>query len=191
MKNVRLCKLMLNQFAQTSLISHVDKIDEFANEFEKLPMYFMPYHGQESFDNVLKTMNLAVKEIGVEHIVLDNLQFMTGMKNNSTNLSRFEYQDYVIGACRQFATINNCHVTIVIHPRKEIGPELTINSFYGGGKAGQEADNILIFQVIWANHFKNHKYLQICKNRFDGDLGLVPLNFNKESHGFGAVNKSS
>ena len=60
---------------------------------------------------------------------------------------------------RNFATQYNCHVTLVIHPRKEKeAEELTANSIFGGAKASQEADNILIIQ-----HRSNHLTLKIRK----------------------------
>ena len=49
---------------------------------------------------------------------------------------------------RKFATSHNCHVTLVIHPRKEDEDLLTANSIFGGAKATQEADNVLLLQEI-------------------------------------------
>lgn len=34
-------------------------------------------------------------------------------------LGRIAAQDYIVGAFRKFATDSSCHVTLVIHPRKE------------------------------------------------------------------------
>ncbi|GIY73282.1 twinkle protein, mitochondrial [Caerostris extrusa] len=52
-------------------------------------------------------------------------------------------------------------------------------------KAIQEADNILILQTT-----KTRQYLQLTKNRFDGDKGCVALEFDKESLTFN-VKKAS
>ena len=64
------------------------------------------------------------------------------------------------------------HVTIVVHPRKEDeGVRLGLSSIFGSAKATQEADAVIILQndgIV--------KYLDVRKNRFDGDLGVVPLN---------------
>lgn len=76
---------------------------------------------------------------------------------------------------RKFATNQNVHVTLVIHPRKE--PEeqaLNISSVFGTAKATQEADNVLILQ-----NENGVKRLEVKKNRFDGDLGSVSLTFNR------------
>lgn len=53
----------------------------------------------------------------VQHIILDNLQFMIGTGYDS-NFNKFDIQDHIIGELRKFATNFNCHVTLVIHPRK-------------------------------------------------------------------------
>jgi len=52
-RNVRLAKTMLTQFAEKNLEKHIDEYDRWANEFEKLPLYFMTFHGQQSVNSVL------------------------------------------------------------------------------------------------------------------------------------------
>jgi len=53
----------------------------------------------------------------------------------------------MINLFRRFATNFNCHITLVIHPRKEENNEpLKTNSIFGTAKASQEADNIIILQ---------------------------------------------
>jgi len=85
------------------------------------------------------------------------------------------------------------HITLVIHPRKENEEDmLTLSSVFGGGKVGtkqtsaavtpyieycqatQEADNVLILQKGDA-----YKFIDVKKNRFDGDLGRIPISFRK------------
>lgn len=54
--------------------------------------------------------------------------------------SRFALQDYIVGAFRKFATDNSCHVTLVIHPRKEDDDkELQTSSIFGSAKVGQSS----------------------------------------------------
>ena len=184
-KNTRLCRLMLTQFAQRRIEYDIESFDKYADAFSCLPMHFMDFHGQQSLKSVLETMSVAVTQHNVDHVILDNLQFMIG---SSSTVNRFDYQDMVIGSLRKFATEHNCHVTIVIHPRKQkLDEELTNNSIFGGAKATQEADNIFLLQVRYTNgsSFKFRKYLQVTKNRFDGDMGIIPLSFDKESLSFG------
>ena len=74
-------------------------------------------------------------------------------------MDRFWKQD-IMATFRKFATMNNCHVTLVMHPLKETdGVELTNNSIFGGAKASQEADNILILQDKRLTSPRGKKYL--------------------------------
>lgn len=85
----------------------------------------------------------------------------------------------IIQKFRKFATLHNVHVTLVIHPRKEDADRLTTNSIFGGAKATQEADNVILLQEEDLNVKLKRKFIQVVKNRFSGDLGYVPLFFNK------------
>ena len=113
-------------------------------------------------------MEYSVYAYDVEHIILDNLQFLLGA---TAGYERFDAQERA-----KFATTQNTHVTLVIHPRKE--PEdqpLNISSVFGTAKATQEADNVLILQ-----NENGRKKLEVKKNRFDGDLGYTYLSFNHD-----------
>ena len=52
-RNVRLVKMMLQQFSGTSLAHVVADFPAIADEFEKLPMYFLTFHGHQSVKVVL------------------------------------------------------------------------------------------------------------------------------------------
>lgn len=68
-------------------------------------------------------MSHAVYVQDISHIVIDNLQFMMGTSSDSNgSLDRFHRQDQIIGSFRRFATDNNVHITLVIHPRKVAWP---------------------------------------------------------------------
>ena len=48
---------------------------------------------------------------------------------------RFAVQDHIVGAFRKFATNSCCHVTLIIHPRKEEDDrELQTASIFGSAK---------------------------------------------------------
>ena len=191
-KNVRLLKMMMTQFAKMRIEDDLESFDIVADAFSTLPMFFMDFHGEQSLSSVLDTMSHAVAQHNINHILIDNLQFMIGNECNKrlAGMNRFDYQDIIVGSMRKFATQHNCHITLVIHPKKTMaGEELTNNSIFGGAKAIQEADNIILLQVKYLNgnnSFKFRKYLQITKNRFDGDLGMIPLQFNKQALSFGS-----
>jgi len=100
--------------------------------------------------------------------------------SGSGAFDRFQQQDLCIEKFRKFATLHNCHVTLVIHPKKEFDPVLSVQSIFGGGKATQEADNVLLLQEEnTPNAVVKRKYLEVAKNRYAGDLGHVPLAFSK------------
>ena len=61
-------------------------------------------------------MSHAVYVHDIAHVVVDNLQFMMG--SNEEYVDKFSKQDMIVSAFRRFATKMNCHVTLVIHPRK-------------------------------------------------------------------------
>ena len=147
-RNVRLCKVMLQQFSGAPLDQDFEKFSSIADEFEKLPMYFLAFHGQQDLTAVLdvsasfhffffffffffwsilqhnwfwfsfsQAMNHAVYVHDISHIIIDNLQFMMGT-SDSGSPDRFYEQDRIIGKFRRFASSQNVHITLVIHPRK-------------------------------------------------------------------------
>eukprot|EP00586_Coscinodiscus_wailesii_P018891 CAMPEP_0172515116 /NCGR_PEP_ID=MMETSP1066-20121228/265464_1 /TAXON_ID=671091 /ORGANISM="Coscinodiscus wailesii, Strain CCMP2513" /LENGTH=175 /DNA_ID=CAMNT_0013296067 /DNA_START=291 /DNA_END=818 /DNA_ORIENTATION=- len=123
-------------------------------------------------------MDYATYVHDVEHIILDNMQFMLTRQNSK---DKFDVQDVAIEKFRRFATERNVHVTLVVHPRKEDeGVKLSISSIYGSAKATQEADTVILLQ----NEAKR-KYIEVKKNRFDGTTGICNLFFQKESGRYG------
>lgn len=101
----------------------------------------------------------------IHHVIVDNVQFMMGLADSgSRHDDRFWKQDAIVAAFRTFATRSNCHVTLVMHPRKERdNEELTTSSIFGGAKATQEADNVLIIQDRRLVSVRGKKYLQVQK----------------------------
>lgn len=53
-----------------------DNIEIIAEDFEQLPFQFMNFHGGSSLIDVLDAMDYAVYKYDIQHIILDNLQFM-------------------------------------------------------------------------------------------------------------------
>lgn len=127
---------------------------------------------------------------------------MMGTSDEPRHFDKYWKQDEIIAAFRTFATRRNCHVTLVIHPRKVVfvliplvrlllwhtiilqeksDEDLTTNSIFGSAKATQEADNVLIIQDKRLVSVKGKKYLQIAKNRYSGDLGIMMLDFDREA----------
>lgn len=166
-RNARLATTLLRQFAGKPLLESITdanllEFDNYANQFETLPIYFMTFHGEQMIKVVMEAIEHALYVHDIHHVIIDNVQFMMGMGEDSRNFDRFWNQDVIISAFRTFATKKNCHVTLVIHPRKEKENEdLTTNSIFGGAKATQEADNVLIIQDKRLTSIRGKKYLQV------------------------------
>lgn len=173
---------LLRQFSRGSLPdskteNSVEILESVFDRFQSLPLYFMRFHGGSDVDEVLDAMEYAVYVNDVEHIVLDNMQFMISRNTQKSSFDKFDIQDVAIEKFRKFATDKNVHVTLVVHPRKEDeSSKLGISSFYGSAKATQEADTVLILQ-----NDGRRKYVDVKKNRFDGTLGYSPLYFQSSS----------
>ncbi|KYQ48786.1 Twinkle protein, mitochondrial [Trachymyrmex zeteki] len=176
-RNARLARIMLQQMAEVPLEDNLDKFNIYADAFNKLPIYFMTFHGQQNIKVVMDAVMHATYVHDIAHVIIDNMQFMMGMSEEMTD--RYWKQDKIIAQFRNFATQYNCHVTLVIHPRKERDEELTALSIFGSAKASQEADNVLIIQDKRLTSIKGKKYLQVAKNRYSGDLGIMLLEFDK------------
>uniref|UniRef100_A0A1B0BJH6 DNA 5'-3' helicase n=1 Tax=Glossina palpalis gambiensis TaxID=67801 RepID=A0A1B0BJH6_9MUSC len=178
-RNSRLAVTLLRQFVGYSLEKRLHEFEHWATEFEKHPIYFMTFHGQQPLKLVLDAIEHAHYVHDIHHVIIDNLQFMMGM---SYRVDKFWEQDNIIAAFRSLATKRNVHVSLVMHPRKERDEgDLTTNSIFGSAKATQEADNVLIIQDKRLTSISGKKYLQVVKNRYSGDLGIMPLEFNKEA----------
>lgn len=117
-RNTRLASTLLRQMAGHPLDRSVTDFDYWADAFEKLPMFFMTFHGQQSIKNVMDTIEHAQYVHDIHHVIIDNVQFMMGTSDEAKHMDRFWKQDAIIGSFRTFATKKNCHVTLVIHPRK-------------------------------------------------------------------------
>ncbi|CAG8441736.1 16641_t:CDS:2 [Acaulospora colombiana] len=176
--NVRLAKRMLTQYAEKDLSSCPEEFSEWAIKFQQLPMYFLKFFGSTEVSNVIDAMNHAIHAFDVQHIIIDNLQFMTSEQGRF--FDRFEIQERAISAFRKFATERNVHITLVVHPRKDNRELLDVNSIFGSAKVTQEADNVIIIQRLETEEGEE-RYLHIKKNRYDGTLGAIPYEFVKEA----------
>ncbi|EEC45384.1 predicted protein, partial [Phaeodactylum tricornutum CCAP 1055/1] len=185
-KNTRLIHKLMQQFSREPLPTGEQavesKLEALADRFERLPFYFMKFHGGSDVDDVLDAMDYAVYVNDVEHIILDNMQFMISRnKNKTSTFDKFDVQDVAIEKFRKFATDKNVHVTLVVHPRKEQEDmKLSMASIYGSAKATQEADTVLILQTDG-----RRKYIEVKKNRFNGNLGHTPLHFDRLTGRYG------
>ena len=178
-KNTRLVHKLLQQYSRGQLpVKDETALSALCDRFDTLPLYFLKFHGGSDLDDVLDAMEYAVYVQDVQHIILDNLQFMISRKStHSKGMDKFEVQDLAMERFRQFATDLNVHLQLVVHPRKEEeASKLSMSSIYGSAKATQEADTVVILQSDG-----RRKYLEVKKNRYDGTLGYTPLHFDRAS----------
>ncbi|CAO3632274.1 unnamed protein product [Cunninghamella blakesleeana] len=173
--NKRLAKKMLYQFAGKDLGKYPEELEQWGDEFQKLPLYFLKYFSSTAIDEVIKACEYAVKKYNIQHIILDNLQFMLSQQGNSSK-DKWEIQDRAIHELRNFATSMDVHISLVVHPRKDPGDRIDINSVFGSAKVTQEADNVIMIQKAG-----NQRYLDIQKNRYDGTTGTMPYIFMADS----------
>ena len=165
-RNARLVEKMLQQFVGANLRAlPAERLEQVADDFESLPMRFMNFHAGSDLGQVLEAMDFAVYRDDVQHIIIDNLQFMmprysvpglnvtagsgsgsgTSGSGLRSNMDKFSTQDAVIDELRRFATEKEVNVILVIHPRKEDDNQLLgMSSVFGTAKATQEADVVLI-----------------------------------------------
>ncbi|CRG95633.1 plastid replication-repair enzyme, putative [Plasmodium gallinaceum] len=176
--NIKLGKVMLNQFCGKNLEKNIDLFDLYADKFELLSLKFLKFHGSTHLDQVLDAMDYAVYAYDVKHIIIDNLQFMLNINKFS---DIYELQNIAIDKFRSFSTNKNVHITLVVHPRKEDANLLSISSVFGSVKSTQEADNVFIIQKHINKSNETIFYIDIKKNRFKGSLGKIPYIYNKEN----------
>jgi twinkle protein len=124
-KNTRLMHKLLQQYMKDVLpvglaeregsMEEKKKVYEaltaLADKFDTLPLYFMKFHGGSDIDDVLDAMEYAAYVHDVEHIILDNMQFMISrdVKKMSSSFDKFDMQDIAIEKFRKFATDYNVH----------------------------------------------------------------------------------
>lgn len=210
-KHTRLARIMIQQVAAQSLFHDDNKVEDseiietndqninliikedVINQAQKIlqnsPIFFMDYFGSTPLETILESMHQAVRDHQIQHIILDNLQFMLSGQYTNGSFDKFDLTDRTVAALRNFATNRNVHITLVIHPRKELDDTpLGLASVSGTAKATQEADNVIILQKIG-----DSRYIDVKKNRFDGLIGSVPIRFDSNARLIleAAVNKKT
>lgn len=85
-KNVRLIKIMMQQFCRKNLsFTNKGEFEEESEQFKSLPLYFLKFHGQTEIDAFMNVAKHSVLTMGIKHIIVDNLQFMLGNKSLKNN----------------------------------------------------------------------------------------------------------
>lgn len=178
MKVERLSEVMLRQnrfFLRKSPqdVKHLHDFDYLADAFGTLPMHYMKFHGTTQVDNVIETMEQAVIQLGVKHVVIDNLSHLLpiGLSSRMSANRLFDAEE-ALNRLRAFASSRIVHVTVVVHPRK-LGEKsgLSIDDIGGTAKISQDADNIIVIQ-------RDRSVIEVKKNRYTGNLGAFNVQFD-------------
>ena len=118
-RKTRLIAKMFRQISNKPIESLTpDELSTLQSHFQSLPMHFMNFFGSTQFEDVLDAMEYSTRCNGVQHIILDNLQFMLSGQDNGA-IDKFAIADRVLAQLREFASKRNVQVTLVVHPRKE------------------------------------------------------------------------
>eukprot|EP01039_Chlorochromonas_danica_P005868 gene5868-6461_t len=179
---VRNTRLVLKMIQQSYRGSHSkalvdllpEELDKILDDFEILPLQFMNFFGATHIESIIEAMEYTVEKDDVHHFIIDNLQFLMPRIAAKSSFEKYDYQDLIIEKFRKFASEKNVNVILVVHPRKEEDQAfLGLSSIGGSAKASQEADVVLLLQKSAGNMF-----LDVRKNRYDGALGRIGMNFD-------------
>lgn len=57
-------------------------------DFQKYPLYFMNFYGSTPMDILFETLDYAIYAYDIQHICIDNMQFM--LSQQATGSNKFE-----------------------------------------------------------------------------------------------------
>ncbi|CAD5227632.1 unnamed protein product [Bursaphelenchus okinawaensis] len=199
MPDEKILKWMLVQFAAPAHIRSLARSRTYHNGL-KLPLHRIDHHQTveawlDKFERshgemiIMKTNEFRNKTVsqmadeiqaqvvaaGIQHVVIDNLQFLVGMatltNEGSTAQDKYNTQDRFIGRLRRMANDLGIHITVVVHTRKITDAEdLELQHIGGSARITQEADNVLAIQRRRdpVDRSRERKFLYILKNRYGG-----------------------
>ncbi|TKR83153.1 hypothetical protein L596_016788 [Steinernema carpocapsae] len=180
MQEEKILRWMLVQYAGVPLhrVEHHASVEQWLDRFERtkgaLIIMKVDEFRNRSINQIANAIKDQVVSAGIQHVVIDNLQFLIGLANlndeKASALERFNQQDRFVGLMRKMATDYGVHVTLVVHPRKtDSDTDLDIHHLGGSARVTQEADNVLVMQRRKSDeNGKSRKFLHILKNRHGG-----------------------
>ena len=77
-KNEVLASNMMMQMSGLDFTKEMTAFPYWSDRFEELPLYFMSFFGSTSLDKVLQTIEYAIYMYDIQHVIIDNLQFLLG-----------------------------------------------------------------------------------------------------------------
>lgn len=133
---------------------------------------------QEEEVTILKVFEIAAKRYDCRVFLVDNL--MTADYGRMTDNDFYRQQSRFVGQLVSFANRHNCHVHLVAHPRKESG-KLSSDSVSGSGDITNRVANVISVERTVRGKDGCDVIIDIKKNRWEGDMGNIHLNYCKIS----------
>ena len=209
---VRIFKTMLHQFSGRPLwrFENHPEVDKWVDRFIRtnVMLFLRNEHFEgRSADFILQAIRHQTQAGGIQHIIIDNLQFMIaasateptgrelagsgraleGNSNGKAASSGDGWQfaaDALASQFRKLASETGAHVTLVVHPKKESpGAALEINAL--SGRLVQDSDTVLILQRTaksgWRRNLFVRSILPSPSSLFANDGGEMRIADREES----------
>lgn len=127
-------------------------------------------------DYLFDLIEYSCRTFGIQFIFIDHLRLFTSAKEEQERPDIDEFMK----RCVRMSMLNNCHVWLVVQPRKlAVGQrKVTRGDLKGSGNIEQDAHNILL---IHREENSDLVEFDVCKNRELGTEGTFHLKFNKKS----------
>jgi len=147
-------------------------------------LYFMNKSGHIEVAELLELMETAVRKYGIDDFFIDN---MAGISFDERNMND-EQRKFAI-SIDAFAKDYDCHVHIVIHPRKGLNDERRPDKVdvMGSGHLTNLAWNVILVHRLSEKEKKKtyaDAVAEVMKNREWGTLEDIYFNFYEESKRF-------
>lgn len=89
---------MLYQFSEIDMTKNRNKFDYFSEEFEKLPLYYLSFHGSTKYNKALDIIEYAIEKHNISVVIIDTLQFF--LSGQAEGFNKFDLQERVLAYLR-------------------------------------------------------------------------------------------
>ena len=72
-KNEILMTNMLLQYSGVNLYKQTAKFEHHAENFEKIPIYYLKFFGSHTIDKIINTIEYGIYAFDIGHVIIDNL----------------------------------------------------------------------------------------------------------------------
>ncbi|MDL2224658.1 AAA family ATPase [Eubacteriales bacterium OttesenSCG-928-M02] len=172
-------------YGRDEIVVPKDTLDAMRNWYrDRLYVYDNTVKEGGEENGILKAFDLAVRRYNCRVFLVDNLMTARFSGRGDDFLRQ---QSAFVGRLKEFATKYNVHVHLVAHPRKNTGAGLDSYDIAGTSDIPNYADNVFALEKI-PEEDRGVKMcdatLKITKNRWDGAVKAIALNFNQADRRF-------